>query len=142
MAALPSRKPRTSSRRSAKGRRPGSRRMAAMMRVAVYYNNHDVRVEERPVPKIGPKELLVKVHASGICGSDVLEWYRAPKAPVVLGHEIGAEIVDVGGAVHDWRVGDRVFVSHHVPCETCTYCKKGHETVCETLRTTNFDPGG
>ncbi len=112
------------------------------MRVAVYYNNRDVRVEERPVPKIGPLEVLVKVHASGICGSDVLEWYRVPKAPVVLGHEIGAEIVGVGSVVRDHKVGDRVFVSHHVPCGECAYCKAGHETVCETLRGTNFDPGG
>src|SRR2546426_30640 len=116
--------------------------MAGTMRVAVYRNNHDVRVEERPIPEIGTRELLVKVHASGICGSDVLEWYRVPKAPVVLGHEIGAEVVDVGGAVPDWRVGDRVFVSHHVPCGECASCRAGHETVCATLRTTNFDPGG
>ena len=116
--------------------------MAGTMRVAVYYNNHDVRVEERPIPSIGPKELLVRVHASGICGSDVLEWYRVPKAPVVLGHEIGAEIVQVGDEVRDWKVGDRVFVSHHVPCEECTACRAGHETVCDTLRKTNFDPGG
>lgn len=112
------------------------------MRVAMYYNNRDVRVEERPVPTIGPRELLVKVHASGICGSDVLEWYRVPKAPLVLGHEIGAEIARVGSEVRDWKVGDRVFVSHHVPCGECRYCRAGHETVCETLRATNFDPGG
>ena len=116
--------------------------MAGTNRVAVYYNNRDVRIEERTVPTIGPRELLVKVHASGICGSDVLEWYRVPKAPVVLGHEIGAEIVRVGGEVRRWKVGDRVFVSHHVPCGECAHCKAGHETVCETLRKTNFDPGG
>ena len=116
--------------------------MQGTMRVAVYYNNRDVRVEERPIPEIGPGELLVKVHASGICGSDVLEWYRVPKAPVVLGHEIGAEIVHVGSGIRDYHVGDRVFVSHHVPCGECAYCRAGHETVCETLRRTNFDPGG
>lgn len=116
--------------------------MAETMRVAVYYSNHDVRIEERPVPTIGPREILVKVHASGICGSDVLEWYRVPKAPIVLGHEIGAEIVEVGGEVRGWKEGERVFVSHHVPCGVCSYCRAGHETVCQTLRTTNFDPGG
>ena len=57
-----------------------------MQRAAVYYRNSDVRIEERPVPKIGPGELLVKIRASGICGSDVLEWYRIKKAPIVLGH--------------------------------------------------------
>jgi L-iditol 2-dehydrogenase len=116
--------------------------MTGTMRVAVYYNNRDVRVEERSIPTIGPHELLVKVHASGICGSDVLEWYRVPKAPLVLGHEIAAEIVQVGGDVQGHASGERVFVSHHVPCLDCPSCRSGHETVCQTLRTTNFDPGG
>ena len=111
------------------------------MRVAMYYNNQNVRLEEMPVPKTGPGELLVKVMASGICGSDVMEWYRLKKAPVVLGHEIAGEIVEVGEGTR-FSVGDRLFVSHHVPCNTCHYCLKGHHTVCDTLRTTNFDPGG
>ena len=112
------------------------------MRVAVYYSNSDVRLEERPKPEIGDGELLVKVVASGICGSDVLEWYRIKKAPIVLGHEIAGEIVQVGAGVERFQVGDRVFVSHHVPCNTCWYCLNGNHTVCETLHTTNFDPGG
>ena len=58
------------------------------MRVAMYYNNHDVRLEEMPVPEIGPGELLLKVEASGLCGSDVMEWYRIQRAPMVLGHEV------------------------------------------------------
>lgn len=116
--------------------------MSRTMRVAVYHNNHDVRIEERTVPRIGPSELLVRVHASGICGSDVLEWYRVPKAPVVLGHEIAAEIAEIGGEVVGFAKGERVFVSHHVPCLDCAHCRNGHETVCQTLRTTNFDPGG
>lgn len=112
------------------------------MRVAMYYNNRDVRLEEMPTPQIGPGELLVKVMASGICGSDVMEWYRLKKAPRVLGHEITGEIVEVGEGVERYRVGDRVFVSHHVPCNTCRYCLNGQHTVCETLHTTNYDPGG
>ena len=112
------------------------------MRVAMYYNNKDVRLEELPKPKIGPGELLVKVMAGGICGSDVMEWYRIKRAPRVLGHEITGEIVEVGEGVQHYKVGDRVFVSHHVPCGRCRYCLSGHHTVCDTLRTTNFDPGG
>jgi len=112
------------------------------MRVAMYYNNKDVRTEELPTPKIGPGELLVKVLASGICGSDVMEWYRIKKAPLVLGHEIAGEIVEVGQGVEKYKIGDRVFVSHHIPCNTCRYCLNGHYTVCDTLHTTNFDPGG
>jgi L-iditol 2-dehydrogenase len=111
-------------------------------RAAVYYRNSDVRIEERPVPKIGPGELLVKVRASGICGSDVLEWYRIKKAPIVLGHEVAGEIVRVGQGVTKYREGQRVAVSHHVPCNTCRYCLAGYHTACETLHTTNFDPGG
>ena len=112
------------------------------MRVAMYYNNNDVRLEEMPTPKIGHGELLVKVIASGICGSDVMEWYRVKKAPLVLGHEIAGDIVEVGRGVRQFKNGDRVFVSHHVPCNSCKYCLAGHHTVCDTLRTTNYDPGG
>jgi L-iditol 2-dehydrogenase len=108
----------------------------------MYYHNSDVRLEEVPTPRIGPGELLVKVLSSGICGSDVMEWYRIKKAPRVLGHEITGEIVEVGEDVRNYHVGDRVFVSHHVPCNTCHYCLNGYHTVCDTLRSTNFDPGG
>jgi len=108
----------------------------------MYYHNRDIRLEEMPTPKIGPGELLVKVLACGICGSDVMEWYRIKKAPRVLGHEIAGEIVEVGKEIKKFHVGDRVFVSHHIPCNTCRYCLNGHHTVCDTLRTTNFDPGG
>jgi L-iditol 2-dehydrogenase len=111
-------------------------------KVAVYYRNSDVRIEERPVPKIGPGEILVKIRASGICGSDVLEWYRIKKAPIVLGHEVAGEIAQVGDGVTKYRVGQRVAVSHHVPCNTCHYCLSGYHTACHTLHTTNFDPGG
>lgn len=112
------------------------------MRAGVYYNNSDVRVEERPRPEIGPGEVLMRVHASGICGSDVLEWYRVPKAPLVLGHEVAGDIVEVGEGVTTVRVGDRVAVSHHVPCNACPMCLAGYHTACHTLHTTNFDPGG
>lgn len=112
------------------------------MRVAMYYSNNDVRLEERPAPKIGPGELLIRVEASGICGSDVMEWYRIHKVPLVLGHEITGEIAEAGSDVVDYRKGQRVACSHHVPCDDCFYCRMGHHTVCDTLRKTNFEPGG
>lgn len=112
------------------------------MRVAMYYRNNDIRVEELPVPEIADDEVLVKVFASGICGSDVMEWYRLHKAPLVLGHEIAGEIVETGRNVQDYKVGDRIAAAHHVPCDECHYCRSGHSTVCDTLRTTNYDPGG
>jgi len=108
----------------------------------MYYNNQDIRLEEMPMPKIGYGELLVRVEACGICGSDVMEWYRVKRAPLVLGHEIAGEIVKVGEGVERYKNGQRITASHHVPCNTCHYCLTGHHTVCETLRRTNFDPGG
>ncbi|MBI2831056.1 MAG: alcohol dehydrogenase catalytic domain-containing protein [Chloroflexi bacterium] len=112
------------------------------MRVAMWYNNRDVRLEEMPVPQIGPGEMLVRVEAGGICGSDVMEWYRLERAPLVLGHEIGGQIEAVGDGVKGYKVGDRITAAHHVPCNTCHYCLTGHHTACDTLRHTNFDPGG
>ncbi len=112
------------------------------MLVAMYYNNKDVRVQEMPKPQIGDDALLLKVMASGICGSDVTEWYRVPKAPKVLGHEATGVIAEVGKNVTRYKVGDRVFVSHHVPCNKCRYCQRGNHTACHTLHTTNYYPGG
>jgi L-iditol 2-dehydrogenase len=112
------------------------------MRVVRYYNNRDLRLEEWPTPKAGPGELLVRVMASGICGSDVMEWYRAGKAPRVLGHEIAGMVTAAGEGVEQYKQGDRITAMHHIPCNTCHYCRSGHSTVCETLRRTNFDPGG
>ena len=113
-----------------------------MMLAAVYYNNKDVRIQEMPTPEIGADEFLFKVMACGICGSDVTEWYRIPKAPRVLGHEATGVIEKIGANVTKFTVGDRVFVSHHVPCNQCRYCLNGHQTACETLHTTNYYPGG
>lgn len=112
------------------------------MLTAVYYNNHDIRVEEIPAPGITEDEVLLKVMASGICGSDVIEWYRVPKAPRVLGHEATGVISKVGDKVKTVKVGDRVFVSHHVPCFNCRHCQRGNHTACHTLHTTNYYPGG
>ena len=112
------------------------------MRVAMYYSNQDLRLEEMPAPQIGPGELLMRVEASGICGTDLLEWYRLHKAPLVLGHEVAGVIVAVGEGVESYKEGDRISAAHHVPCNTCHYCLSGHHTVCDTLRQTNFDPGG
>ena len=121
---------------------PDTRHGDEQMRVAMYYNNRDVRLEKMPVPKVGPGELLVRIRASGICGSDLMEWYRIQKAPLVLGHEITGEVVEAGDGVESFRAGDRVFASHHVPCGKCRYCLAGHQSVCDLLRATHFDPGG
>jgi L-iditol 2-dehydrogenase len=108
----------------------------------MYYNNQDVRLEEMPMPQIGPGEVMMRVEASGICGTDLLEWYRLHKAPLVLGHEVAGVVAAVGEGVEKYKEGDRICAAHHVPCNTCHYCLSGHHTVCDTLRRTNFDPGG
>lgn len=112
------------------------------MRVATYYSNKDIRINEAPKPEIGEGELLIRVEASGICGTDVLEWYRKDRVPLILGHEIAGVIEEVGEGLTQYKKGQRVTASHHVPCGECSWCLRGHETVCETLRRTHFDPGG
>jgi len=112
------------------------------MRVAMYYNNQDIRIEEMSVPEIGPGEILIRTQASGVCGSDVMEWYRLPKAPLVLGHEVAGDIVKVGDGVKHFKKGDRVMATHHVPCNTCYFCLRGNHSACNTLRMTSFEPGG
>jgi L-iditol 2-dehydrogenase len=118
------------------------------MKIARYYNNNDIRQDEIPMPTIGSGELLVKVKKSGICGSDILEYYRFAKMKklgvdnLILGHEIAGDIIEVGEGVKRYKKGDKVFVSHHVPCFECHYCRQGHHTACNLLHNTNFDPGG
>ena len=112
------------------------------MKVAVYYNNTDIRIEERPIPRISDREILVKMKASGICGTDIMQWYRTRKGPRVLGHEMAGEIADMGSEIENLKEGDIVFVSHHVPCYTCHYCVQGNYTACELLHSGNYEPGG
>jgi L-iditol 2-dehydrogenase len=104
------------------------------MKVSVWYNNKDIRIEEVPKPKPGHKEMLIKVISCGICGSDIVEWYRLPRAPLVQGHEIGAQVVEVGKLVTQYQPGDRVFVAPKVPCMKCDYCKNGHYPVCSSVK--------
>jgi len=110
------------------------------MKVAKWYNNQDIRIEEVPTPKPGPDEMLVKVMSCGICGSDIVEWYRLPRAPLVQGHEIGAEVVEVGEFIKKYKPGDRVFIAPKVPCMKCDYCKNGHFPVCSVIK--DRLPGG
>ena len=114
------------------------------MRAAVYHAPRDIRIEEVERPEPGPGEVLVEMRACGICGSDLLDWYIEPRAPVVLGHEPVGVVVESGappgGPVPE--VGTRVFAHHHVPCRQCDRCRRGHETLCETFKQTRIHPGG
>lgn len=112
------------------------------MRVARYYSRDDIRLEQMPVPDIGPGEMLVQVRACGLCGSDLLEWYADSKAPSVLGHEPVGFVSRLGEGVKNFALGDRVFVHHHVPCFVCHYCLRGNYSSCRTFGETGIHPGG
>jgi len=112
------------------------------MKVATYYALDDIRIEDKPKPKIHHDEILVEMKACGICGSDLMEWYLRNRAPLVLGHEPAGLIVEAGKRVEGFEVGDRVFVHHHVACLKCHYCKRGDYTMCQQFSQTHIEPGG
>jgi len=112
------------------------------MKVAYYYNNNDVRIEQLPIPKPASGEILVKTKACGVCVADTMEWYLTPRAPLSLGHEPTGIIVETGKDTLGFKVGDRVLVHHHVPCLVCEHCRRGNFTMCATFKKTHIHPGG
>lgn len=112
------------------------------MKVARLYDFLDVRIEDAPLPTIGPGEALVRARVCGICSGDVVPWYIRRKAPLVFGHEPMGEIVAVGPGVGGFRPGARVFVHHHAPCFGCRACARGEFVQCATWKRTQLDPGG
>jgi L-iditol 2-dehydrogenase len=93
-------------------------------------------------PRIGRRELLVKMKVCGICGTDLEKLRGLRVTPPVLGHEVAGDIEEVGSEVKDYSKGDRVAVHHHVPCHTCYYCLRGDETLCQEFPKSNLDPCG
>jgi L-iditol 2-dehydrogenase len=112
------------------------------MKVAMYYHQQDIRIEEMPIPAINKDEILVEMKACGVCGSDLMDWYLKSRVPLVLGHEPAGVIAKSGSRVEGFSVGDRVFVHHHVACFTCHYCMHEDYTLCEQFHETNIEPGG
>ncbi|HEX7301228.1 MAG TPA: alcohol dehydrogenase catalytic domain-containing protein [Solirubrobacteraceae bacterium] len=112
------------------------------MRVARSVSPREVRIEEAGEPEPGAGEVVCRVLACGVCGSDIMDSWVARKVPTVLGHELTGEITAVGDGVVGVAVGDRVVVHHHAPCGECRRCRRGHETLCERFRATALDPGG
>jgi len=113
-----------------------------LMNVAEYHSNEDIRIKQIEKPSIAENEILVSMKACGICGTDVMEWYRKKNVPRVLGHEMSGEVVEIGSNINTIQEHDRVFVSHHVPCFDCYYCNRGNQSACDSLHTGNFFPGG
>jgi len=117
------------------------------MTAAVYRGKGDVRVESVPVPKIGPGELLIRVHTCGICGTDLKKISTGShSAPRIFGHEISGVVAAVGAGVTRFKLGDRVMAFHHIPCGQCYYCQRKVFAQCPVYKqvgsTAGFEPSG
>jgi (R,R)-butanediol dehydrogenase/meso-butanediol dehydrogenase/diacetyl reductase len=125
------------------------------MRAAVYHGRQDLRLEEVPEPSAGAGEIKLKVLYNGICGSDLHEYYDGPittrvtphpltavKNPVILGHELCGEVVDVGAGVEDLELGDRVAVEPVETCGHCLYCTSGQYNHCGLLAFHGYNRNG
>lgn len=115
------------------------------MKAAVFYGPDDLRVGEVPQPAITDTELLVKVAACAVCGSDVRTFRHGARnisKPVILGHEVSGTVAEVGAGLSGFRVGQRVAVAPAIPCGECRYCRRGAETMCERLRSIGYEFDG
>ncbi len=122
-------------------------RIPATMLAAVYRGQNDVRMETVPVPKIGPGEILVRVHTCGICGTDLKKISTGShSAPRIFGHETAGVVAAVGEGVGEFKPGDRVMAFHHIPCGECYYCRHKVYAQCPTYKkvgcTAGFEPSG
>src|SRR5712675_1980227 len=119
----------------------------ATMHAAVYRGVNDVRLESVPVPRVAPREMLIRVHSCGVCGTDLKKISTGShSAPRIFGHETSGEVAAVGEGVTHYRPGDRVMVFHHIPCRECFYCKHKTFAQCATYKkvgcTAGFEASG
>jgi L-iditol 2-dehydrogenase len=113
------------------------------VRAAVAYSCEQIRIEAFSLPVPGRGELVMRVRACGLCGSDLAKLFQQKlSAPTVLGHEIAGEVIQLGIDVDQFQVGDRVVVAHHVPCYGCHYCRHGNYSMCRSFKQSNLIPGG
>lgn len=125
----------------------GREAIPATMRAAVYHGKEDVRMETVPVPKIGPGELLIRVHTCGICGTDLKKIATGShSAPRIFGHETSGVVAAVGEGVTRFQAGDRVMAFHHIPCGECYYCQHKVFAQCPVYKkvgcTAGYEPSG
>jgi L-iditol 2-dehydrogenase len=123
------------------------RDVPATMLASVYRGKDDIRMETVPVPEIGDGELLIRVHACGICGTDLKKIATGShSAPRIFGHETSGVVMAAGANVTRFQPGDRVMVFHHIPCRECYYCQHRTFAQCETYKkvgcTAGFEPSG
>jgi L-iditol 2-dehydrogenase len=112
------------------------------MRAGVFREKGIVRVEEVPVPEVADGEVLIKVAACGVCGTDIKKiFHRYVEPPQILGHELAGTVVTVGRGVTRWKPGDRVMSFHHIPCGKCFYCERRLFSQCKQYKTTGLTAG-
>ena len=115
------------------------------MKAVVVNDNSTIKIEDIENPELGSNDILVKMAVCGICGSDVEKVFGKYGQPSMkLGHEPAGVILKIGNSVNDFKIGDRVFTHHHVPCysETCHECSHGNETMCPKYYQSNLSPCG
>ncbi len=112
------------------------------MKAVIYHRYDDVRVEDVPIPEIGPDEVLLRPSGCGLCGSDIAKIVGQAPPPVILGHELAGRVAAVGAHVTAFQPGQRVVVAHHVPCGACQYCLHGHPSMCTAFKASNIFPAG
>lgn len=104
-----------------------------MLKAAILYGQEDIRIEEVDIPEIGHDEVLVRVKATGVCGSDIprVLGTGARYYPIILGHEFSGEVVEVGSSVNNVQPGDKVAGAPLIPCHKCIDCSRGHYSQCK-----------
>ena len=115
------------------------------MKAAVVKSNSNIEIKNIENQSVGPGDILVKMRACGICGSDVEKVFGKYGQPSMrLGHEPAGTIAEVGSEISNFSVGDRVFTHHHVACysDDCHECNHGNETMCQKYYESNLEPCG
>src|ERR1700680_4071921 len=123
------------------------REVPSTMKAAVYRGVNDVCLEEIPVPEIGAREILVRVHTCGICGTDLKKIASGShSAPRIFCHETSGTVAKVGEGVQKFSVGDTVVIFPHIPCGSCYYCRHKTFAQCDVYKkvgcTAGFEPSG
>ncbi|HEY6536298.1 MAG TPA: alcohol dehydrogenase catalytic domain-containing protein [Candidatus Nitrosocosmicus sp.] len=109
----------------------------------VILSDNSVKIIDNEIPKLNPNDVLVKMKTCGICGSDLEKVFgKYGMTSGKIGHEPAGEIIEVGKNIKDFKIKDRVFIHHHVPCYSCHYCYNDDYTMCEKYQSSNIEPSG
>ncbi|HJM52526.1 MAG TPA: alcohol dehydrogenase catalytic domain-containing protein [Dehalococcoidia bacterium] len=116
------------------------------MRALVYHGRNDIRLEEIPVPEIGPGEARIRVTNTSICATDIEEWKYGPTyitfTPTVMGHEVAGRVVEIAPDASGLAVGDRVMVDNVIVCGVCYWCRSGSQATCPNMEVAGLGRDG